>query len=452
MHTLLYMEATVELRHESSESKSRALPPREREHELRLRVALAMAQKVAPGEAVKLLQRFGSLSGAFGASHGELETLQRGMSQKLAITAGRVKNGEVDDQIAETERAGARLLLLEDGEFPELLRHIPDPPLLLWIRGRLTEEDRLSIGIVGSRNSDYYGAKTSHGLAADLAQLGVTVVSGLARGIDTAAHRGALEARGRTVAVVGSGLVELYPPENRRLAEEIAESGAVLSEFPLKTPGIPRNFPQRNRILSGLSLGVVVVQAGMRSGSLITAKFANSQGREVFAVPGKVDCDDHRGCHWLIREGAKLTEGVEDIVNEIPALEMFSEEFRQQAALNPEPMLFAPVPVGSQSGDGDSGVDDSESPAAKGPQSERSADKRASPKKGKHRASRAKVAIGQSPLEVAILKALKPSDGVNVEELVANLGVAPHEAASTLMSLEMRGLVRQLPGRNYVLG
>lgn len=412
-----------------------------RNHELLCRVGLALGAKLSCVEAADLIRRFGSVSAAMGVAHSELEDYKRGLSQKLSICGARVRNGDAEREVEECERSGVRLLMLGDAEYPELLARIHDPPLLLYLRGQFTEIENLAIAIVGSRNADYYGAKTAHTLATELATSGVCVVSGLARGIDTAAHRGALEAGGRTVAVVGSGLGDLYPPENRRLADEIAESGAVVSEFPLKTPGIPRNFPQRNRIISGMSLGVVVAQGSIRSGSMITARLAVEQNREVFAVPGKVDSEDHRGCHQLIREGATLIESADHIFHQLEPLQMLSEAYRNQDALNPPPLLFDPLAAG----DGAASLDtaDAPSPTCKPTRKKPASD---------HKKRTKPAALGKTPLEVAILKSLKPSDGVNVEELVAKLSATTGEVASTLMALEMRGLIRQLPGRYYVLG
>jgi DNA processing protein len=412
-----------------------------RRHELLCRIGLALGAKLSCIEAADAVRRFGSVSAAMGVAHSELEDFKRGLSQKLSICGARVRNGDAERELEECERAGVRLVMLGDSEYPELLSRIHDPPLLLYVRGKFTDVEDLSIAIVGSRNADYYGAKTAHTLATELAQRGVCVASGLARGIDTAAHRGALEAGGRTVAVVGSGLVDLYPPENRRLADEIAESGAVVSEFPLKTPGIPRNFPQRNRIISGLSLGVVVAQGSVRSGSLITARLAVEQNREVFAVPGKVDSEDHRGCHHLIREGATLIECADHIFEQIDALQVLSEAYKNQEALNPPALLFDPMAANKE-----------ESHATVGDAVPSGAPKAKSRRTSPAKKARKPAALGKTPLEVAILKSLKPSDGINIEELVAKLSATTGEVASTLMALEMRGLIRQLPGRYYVLG
>lgn len=205
-------------------------------------------------------------------------------------------------------------------DYPTNLRYIYDPPLMLYVKGEIIPEDNVAIAIVGSRRATYYGLQNATKLAYELAAKGITIISGLARGVDSAAHRGALEAEGRTIAVLGSGLNIIYPRENERLAQNISQNGAVISEFALDTPPHRGNFPRRNRIISGLSLGVVVIEAARKSGALITANCALEQGREVFALPGKIDSFTSRGTHDLIKDGAKLVESSEDIIEELEAL------------------------------------------------------------------------------------------------------------------------------------
>lgn len=205
-------------------------------------------------------------------------------------------------------------------DYPTNLRYIYDPPLVLYVKGEIIPEDNVAIAIVGSRRATYYGLQNATKLAYELAVKGITIISGLARGVDSAAHRGALEAKGRTIAVLGSGLNIIYPRENERLAQDIAQNGAVISEFALDTPPYRGNFPRRNRIISGLSLGVVVIEAARKSGALITVNCALEQGREVFALPGKIDSFTSRGTHDLIKHGAKLVESSEDIIEELEAL------------------------------------------------------------------------------------------------------------------------------------
>jgi len=204
-----------------------------------------------------------------------------------------------------------------DESYPKSLREISDAPVVLYLKGNDLSDDPLSISIVGSRRASIYGASISEKFAYRFAELGFTVVSGLARGIDTAAHNGALKAHGTTIAVLGCGLNHVYPLENRNLLEKVAETGVIISEFPMQMPPLPYNFPRRNRIISGLSLGVIVVEAALRSGALITADFALEQGREVFAVPGKIDHASSGGVNNLIKQGAKLITCVEDILEDL---------------------------------------------------------------------------------------------------------------------------------------
>jgi DNA processing protein len=218
------------------------------------------------------------------------------------------------------ERMGARgyrLLVLGEPEYPPLLAATPDPPIALTVRGELLREDALAISIVGSRRATPYGRDTARRLSRDLASFGLTIVSGLARGIDAAGHEGALEAPGRTLAVLGSGLDQLYPPEHGKLAERIAARGAVLSEFDLDEPPHARNFPRRNRIITGLTLGTLVVEAAAKSGSLISARLALDQDREVFAVPGPIGSPGSEGVHGLLRDGARLVTRAEDVLEEL---------------------------------------------------------------------------------------------------------------------------------------
>lgn len=209
------------------------------------------------------------------------------------------------------------MLCFTDPAYPALLRETSDPPLALLYRGELRVEDELAVAVVGSRRATAYGLELSRHLAGELARRGLTIVSGLARGIDAAAHRGALDAGGRSIAVLGSGLERLYPPEHRDLAERIAARGAVLSEFALDAPPLAAHFPRRNRVITGLTLGTLVVEAALKSGSLISARHALEQNREVFAVPGPVGSPNSEGVHALIRDGARLVGSAEEILEEL---------------------------------------------------------------------------------------------------------------------------------------
>lgn len=230
-------------------------------------------------------------------------------------------------------------LSIRDKAYPANLRYIYDPPEILYVNGEIVREDSIAIAVVGSRRATYYGIKHAEKLGFELAARGITVISGLARGVDSAAHRGALKAKGRTIAVLGSGLNMIYPYENEKLANDIRQNGAVISEFPLEMQPLRQNFPRRNRIISGLSLGVVVVEAAKRSGALITADCAAEQGREVFALPGKIDSFTSYGTHSLIKQGAKLIESTEDIIEELEPLKVAQaqqskSESKSKLALN----------------------------------------------------------------------------------------------------------------------
>jgi DNA processing protein len=266
----------------------------------------------------RLIERFGFPARVFQANRQELLGLE-GLGEH---TVRNILNFNGDDavkrEIEGLDRLKINLLTLRDPRYPPLLAEIHDPPPFLYYLGRTSEQDSRVMALVGSRNGSRYGLKVTERLAYSLARQGLTIASGLARGIDTAAHEGALLARGRTVAVLGSGLDVIYPPENTKLVEQIIETGMVCSEFSPGTLPERQNFPVRNRIISGMSLGVVIVEAGLRSGSLITARLALEQGREVFAVPGSIESFKSSGTHRLIKQGAKLVEQVQDILEEFP--------------------------------------------------------------------------------------------------------------------------------------
>ena len=223
-------------------------------------------------------------------------------------------------ELEKIEKRGIKLLPLNDPDFPDSLSHTYNPPPYLYMYGEILPQDKLSIAIVGSRMPDQYGRLMAESLSGELTSLGVTIVSGMARGIDSIAQSEALKRGGRTIGVLGCGLDIVYPPENVKLNKKVSQNGAILSEFPLGTPPLAQNFPRRNRIISGLSLGVVVVQASEKSGSLISASFALDQNKEVFAVPGNANKKLSRGANWLIKRGAKLAETVDDILSEVEAL------------------------------------------------------------------------------------------------------------------------------------
>ena len=295
---------------------------------------------------IPMIEHFGSTKHIINAGPAALETL-RGIGPVLKEKISLLKTGKaLKKEWSLIEKHNIKVLSVFDREYPELLKQIYDPPIILYIKGKIIPEDKNAVALVGSRKASMYGLETSRRISARLAATGVTIVSGLARGIDGAAHKAALKAYGRTLAVLGNGLSSIYPPENKRLADDIACSGAVISEFPMDTEPSSWNFPVRNRIISGLSLGIVVVEAAKKSGALITASRALEQGREVFAVPGKAGSATSMGAHNLIKNGARLTESADDVLDELnlvikktgsikPGLDI--EEERMYRLLSDEP-------------------------------------------------------------------------------------------------------------------
>ena len=263
----------------------------------------------------RLLDQFQTPENVFDAKKSELMTVA-GVSERVA---GAIKGFRFSDhikkEIALAKKQQCRIITCSDPEYPPLLYHIPDPPPYIYVKGCLKDTDK-SVAIVGSRNASSYGVSMAKRLSRDLSLRGLRIVSGMARGIDTAAHIGAISANGQTIAVLGSGLGVIYPPENRRLYDEISENGAVISEFPIEEGPNAYNFPARNRIISGMTLGTLVVEATQRSGSLITARLAGEQGREVFAVPGNINSAKSTGAHNLLKQGAKLVACAEDVIEE----------------------------------------------------------------------------------------------------------------------------------------
>jgi DNA processing protein len=313
-------------------------PPAAADETFLAHVRLACVPGVGSTTRKRLLDTFGSPQGVFAATTAELGKVHR-VGPKLAALIPEVARSHIaEDTIALCRQRGVEIVVEGSPGYPRLLGQIDDPPGVLFVRGRLEPCDALAVAIVGARHATAYGRRIAHQLAGALARAGYTVVSGLARGIDAAAHRGALDAGGRTLAVLGSGVLSIYPPEHAELALEVAARGAVLSEAPPLASPIAGAFPSRNRIVSGLSLGTVVVEAADRSGALITARLAGEQGREVFAVPGAIDSRMSRGCHKLLRDGAKLVESIDDILEELgplfePATTADGREVRSPAEL-----------------------------------------------------------------------------------------------------------------------
>lgn len=263
----------------------------------------------------KLLGFFGTPENILSAPRERL-SLVYGIGPSISSGIKSIGQKDIDKEFELAKKLGIRIITQDDIEYPLNLKNIPDPPIVLYVKGELKSQDNISIAIVGSRRASFYGLSSAEKFARELSAKGFTIVSGMARGIDTYAHRGALKQGGRTIAVMGSGFNHIYPEENKRLVQEIAKRGAVISEFPIDAGPLRQNFPRRNRIISGLSLGVLVVEAARNSGALITADFALEQGREVFALPGKIDCATAFGTNGLIRQGAKLVSCADDIIEE----------------------------------------------------------------------------------------------------------------------------------------
>ncbi len=318
-------------------------------------LTLARVPGVGAARFHALLRRFGSPSAALSASVDEL-TQTEGLGPQIAGAIRTCRDQAfVDRQLRQLERYKARIVTFRDRDYPERLREIYDPPPLLFVSGGWESRDEQSVAIVGTRFTSTYGRKMAESFSAELSSYGFTVVSGMARGVDTLAHKTALRGDGRTVAVLGSGLDRPYPVENRKLMASIREHGAVMTEQPFGTGPDAVNFPQRNRIISGATLGTIVVEAGQRSGALITARFALDQGREVFAVPGPLNAPGSEGVNRLIKDGtAKLIQRVEDVIDElaprlgfdparverkppVPAFDLLPEEKSMYGQLSPEP-------------------------------------------------------------------------------------------------------------------
>lgn len=360
-------------------------------------LALSKVGGVGPMIFLRLLQKFGSPREVFQASYQSLTQLDRvGPALAQAIVEFS-KQEEVLRELERLDRLKIRMVLYNTPDYPPQLANIPDPPPILFVKGQILPQDQAAVAIVGSRAASQQGLAVTRRLARELAGAGITVVSGMARGIDSEAHRGALAGGGRTIAVLGCGPNVIYPPENRELFSRITEQGAVVSEYSLDVKPDAVHFPSRNRIISGLCLGVTVVEAAPQSGSLITARLALEQGREVFAVPGHVDSMRSRGTNRLIREGARLVETAQDILEELrPALEGW---------IRPKP-----------------------EPSVEGLQDKKDL----------------------STEEEKILGMLEEEEQIHIDVLILKSGFPPSKISSLLLQMELKGLVRQLPGKRFV--
>ena len=306
-------------------------------------VALNLLPDIGPVRVRNLLSRFGSAQAVLAATQADLSQVDK-VGFKAANNIIRWRELiDLDGELRRIDQFGANIVTTDDSEYPALLRQIYDPPLVLYVRGTLRPEDAYAIAMVGTRQSTLYGRQTAERLARQLAASGVTVVSGGARGIDSASHEGALQSGGRTIAVLGTGLDIVYPAENVKLYQRIAEQGAVLTQFPFGRKGDKQSFPIRNRIVAGMTQGTAVVEANRASGALITANFATEYGRTVYAVPGRVDSPRSAGCHDLIKDGAQLCESAEDVLTEfahLQAIEPEEPEIPMPTLSHPEQQVF----------------------------------------------------------------------------------------------------------------
>jgi len=347
-----------------------------------------------------LLERFGSAPAVFDASVSDLKEVE-GVSKETALAIVDFKDWDkVKAELELIKKYHFNIVTYHDDLYPQQLLNIYDRPPYIYVGGKLMKED-INIAIVGSRAASTYGKYTTERISRELALQGITVVSGMARGIDSAAHRGAITAHGRTIAILGSGLDVIYPPENKSLFADILQTGAVISEFPLGTPPRPSNFPARNRIISGMSYGVVIVEAGEKSGSLITARLALEQGREVFAVPGSIDSSGSRGTHKLIKQGAKLIENTDDILEEIlPQIERTTP--LQTPSVSPFPEI----------------------------------------NEERFKSS--------SAVEQKILSLMSPKR-IHIDDLISFSGLTSGDVLRTVTTLELKGMIQQYPGKFFTI-
>lgn len=351
---------------------------------------LNMVEDLGSVRTRNLLEYFGAISKIFRAREDELIRV-KDIGEKIAANiVCSIKEIDIKKEMDLIEKHGVKVITFLDKDYPKNLKNIYDPPVVLYVKGEILPQDEVAIAIVGSRLASFYGMQSAERLGFELSSRGVTVISGLARGIDSKAHKGALKAKGRTIAVLGSGILYIYPEEHIDLAEEISKNGAVISEFPMATIPEKGNFPKRNRVISGLSLGVVVVEAAEKSGALITSDIAIEQGKDVFAVPGKIDSITSKGTHRLIKQGAKLAESADDILEELHF--QITSEAKQ----------------------------DAETPA---------------PKLDK---------------EEILVYNLLSSEPKHIDELSEESSMGVTEISRVLLNLEIRRFVRQLPGKNFV--
>jgi DNA processing protein len=360
-------------------------------------IALNMIEGVGPVRVRQLLADFGGARAILEAPPGRLQKVPGlGHSTALAISNWE-KTVDLSGELQRIRDFECHVVTQEEEDYPDLLRQIYDPPVVLYVKGRLLPEDKNGVALVGTRLATAYGKEVARRMSYQLAYIGMTVVSGGARGIDTAAHQGAMAGGGRTIAVLGTGINRVFPPENGELFERIASHGAVVTQFPFNRPADRQSFPIRNRIVAGMTLGTLVVEAQLASGALITANFALDYGRQVFAVPGRIDSPRSKGCHELIKNGAKLCENAEDVVGEF-------EYLFPAAAMRSRDTTVVSLP-----------------------------------------------ALELSENEVQVFKMVETHAECHLDEVIRGSGMSASMVSVALLSLEMKRLIRQMPGRRYVL-
>ncbi len=381
-----------------------------REEELHW-IALTLVPGLGTRNAGKLISRFRTPQAVFRASRTELE----GAGVSGAVAQSISSGCSFEDAVVQQEKmleTGTVVVTLNDPRYPPQLREIYDPPVVVFARGRVELLQMALFGIVGTRRPTPYGLAATERLAGDLARAGLVIVSGMARGIDTTAHKAALAVQGDTVAVLGCGVDMVYPVENRNLGAEIATKGLILSEFPMGAAAFPQNFPIRNRIISGVGVGLLVVEGAQYSGSAITARLAIDQGREVFAVPGNITSKMSWGPNLLIKQGAKLVQDWNDVIVDLPP------EVRRRLVDEGKKRLL------------DQGVTGADATSGEG---------------------QASLLANQNEVARRLLEKLRPDAGTHLDTLVEQLeGFTPSELIAALFELEMNGLVKQLPGKNFV--
>lgn len=368
--------------------------------EIRYWLALVNIKDVGPATIKRLLYVFKTPKNIFNATFSEICDIQ-GIKENQSKNIKEFNEWEkIDREIQKIKKNDIKIITFTSSDYPESLKQIDSPPILLYSKGDLKEDDKFSVAIVGSRLMTEYGKRVAEKIASELASYGLTIVSGMARGIDTASHKGALKAGGRSIAVLGCGIDRPYPYENTELLKSLSKSGCVLSEFPLGTPPNKENFPRRNRIISGLSLGVVVVEASRESGSLITVNYALEQNKEVFAVPGNITSKVSQGTNELIKKGAKPVLDVKDILEE----------------LHPHLMAFKKYATKSLS---------------------------------------AKGAIPAQAVEMTDdekkVFAVLGNEPFHIDNIARNLGLPSHKLLGILLNLEIKGIVRQTEGKNFCI-